>query len=433
MTAGQPSLRQYRAVKGRIIVTDLFGATTTWLESGSLLQADVTSNLNLPSQIAAQVRSGDPAVNRIFPDDGDPLVAQSNRLVYVFLNEDPFATATEERWVCRASGILMSPQDQADADIGTTHFTAFDPWQFFMGLPCFADTLGNEISPDGLLFSSATSTGNVIAYKLIQNTFESLLALGLAGPGFFADIPFAYGGTAFWNGTNETTPRLDFRVSQGTTLGQALQQLASAGNDVDGTSQCIDIVFEPIYDPVNRRGFTSQISVFNLAGSDAPKAQMAWGRFQRSAMTADRQHDGTPGAFVNVAQFAAYGGSFDPALTTIFDNPPSVAKYGAYWSQRAFPSQYIVQVTDALAVQALQLAKQGRRTFLVDVDPLRAAMPFRDYAIGDRIGVWSSRGQRVGASGLQRVQTIPLHIGADGICIVNQLLTSPDWPQNEGT
>jgi hypothetical protein len=428
--AGAPSLRQFRATTGRIIVTDLFGATTTWLERGALLSADVTSNLNLPSQIAAQVRSGDPAVNRIFPADSDPLIAQSNRLVYVFVNEAPFNVATEERWVCRASGILMSPQDQADSDIGTTHFTAWDPWQFFMGLPCFANTEGAAISQDGLLF--VATPGNEIAFTMIQNTFESLLALGFARPGFYADIPPGFGGTAFWAGTNETTPELDFRVAQGTTLGALLQQLASAGNNIEGTSQCIDIVFEPIYDPADRPGFTSQISIYNLAGSDAPKVQMAWSRFQRSATTADREHDGTPGAFANVAQFVAGSGNA-LGLAPILDNPASVAKYGGYWLQKFYPGQFLEQVVENLAVQALQLQKQGKRTFLVDVDPLRAGMPFRDYAIGDRIGIWSPDDQRVAASGLQRVQTVPLHIGPDGVCTVSQLLTSPDWPQNEGT
>src|ERR1019366_2785246 len=115
--------------------------------------------------------------------------------------------------------------------------------------------------------------GNVIAYQLIENTYKSLLHLGLcptgatgppiAGPGFYADIPNAYGGSGFWAGTDSPTPTLDFIVQQGTSLGQAVQNVASAGNDVQGTSQCIDILFEPIYDPENRPGFTSQISVYN--------------------------------------------------------------------------------------------------------------------------------------------------------------------------
>ncbi len=432
-----PSLRQYRAVRGRVIVTDLFGATTTWLERGSLLQADVTANLNLPSQIACQTRAGDPAVYSIFPTDGDPLVAQSNRLVYVFLNEDPYAVSAEDRWVCRASGILMSPQDQADADIGTTHFTAYDPWQFFMGLPCFADTIGNPIPQKGLLFPHVH--GDEIAFTMIQNTIESMLALGWAGPGFFADIPNAFGGTTFYSGYNTGaythTPYLDFNVQQGTSLGQLLQQLASAGSDIPGTSQCIDIVFEPIYDPANRPGYTSQISIYDLAGSERPKAQMAWGRFQRSAMTADRQHDGTPGAFVNLAQFVAGqgGDSSDILLYPYQESFASIFKYGPYALQKFFPAQFDSTVVENLAVQALQLQKQGKRTFLVDVDPLRAAMPFRDYNIGDRIGVWTSHALRAPASGDQRVQTIPLSIGPDGVCVVSQLLTSPDWPQDEGS
>lgn len=428
-------MRRPAGVPARVVVTDLNGVVTTWLSGKSLLGATVTSNLDLPSQITVDVRSGDKSVNTIFPADGDPLVAQSNRLAYVFLNEAPTAEMVDTRWVCRAAGILMSPDDQADADISTTHFTAYDPWQFFMGLPCFADELGTLIPQIGLTFPA--SAGNDIAYTLIQNTYASLLALGLAGPGFFADIPPAYGGTSFWSGTNEVTPTLDFVVQQGTSLGQALQNLASTGNDVQGTSQCIDIVFEPIYDPGSgisprRPGYTSQISIFNLAGIERPGAPMGWGRFNRSAMTADRQHDGTPGAFVNVAQFVAGQGG-DLALVTPLDAAASVAKYGSYWLQKFFPGQPFASVVNNLAVQALTLQKQGKRTFLVDPDPLRAGMPFRDYAIGDRIPVYSTKAQRVPEAGLERVQTIPLVIGADGVTSVSKLLVSPDWPGDTNT
>lgn len=414
-----------------MVVTNLGGKTTTWLDRKHLLTGTITSNLNLPSQITGAVRSSDISVNTIFPDDGDPLVAQSNRLVYVFLREAPVGGSP---WVCRAAGTIMSPQDQTDTDASTTHFTAFDQWQYFMGLPCFEDTAGTPIQQRGFQFSFP---GNVIAYTLIQNTIQSLLTLGLAGPVAFADIPPAYGGTVHWSGTNETTPTLDFIVQQGTSLGQALQNLASAGNDVQGTSQCLDIVFEPIYDPGSdiaptRPGFTSQVSVFNLAGVERPAAPMAWGRFTRTAATADRQNDGTPGSFVNVAQFVAGQGG-ELALVTPVEAAADVEKYGSYWLQKFFPGQPLATVVNNLAIQALTLQKQGKRTFSLDPDPLRAGMPFRDYAIGDRLPVFSPRGQRVGESGMHRVETIPVLINPDGVTNVAALLTSPDWPGDTAT
>ena len=432
-------MRRPAGVPARVVVTDLYGVVTTWLSGKSLLNATATVNLDLPSQITVDVRSGDISVNTIFPTDGNPLVAQSNRLAYIFLNEAPTAVSVDDRWPCRASGILMSPDDQGDADISTTHFTAYDPWQYFMGLPCFADEVGTPIPQIGLTFSAA---GNVIAFQLIENTYKSLLYLGLcptgatgppiAGPGFYADIPNAYGGSGFWAGTDATTPTLDFIVQQGTSLGQALQNLASAGNDVQGTSQCIDIIFEAIYDPMNRPGFVSQVSVYNLAGAERPGAPMGWGRFNRSAMGAERQHDGTPTAFVNVAQYVAGQGG-DLALVTPVTIPAVIAKYGSSWDQKFFPGQPFATVTNNLAIQTLNLQGQGKRTFLVDPDPLRAGMPFRDYGIGDRIPIWTTSKQRVPEEGYERVQTIPLVINSDGVAYVSKLLVSPDWPGDQLT
>ena len=379
--------------------------------------------------MTVDARSAESAVNTIYPPDGDPLLAQSNRLAYLFLNENPTCDMVDTRWVCRASGIAMSPSDTGDADTSTTHVTFYDPWQYMMGLPCFADQEGTPIPQIGLTFASVK--GNVIAYTLLQNTLLSLAALDIQ-LGFYADIPNAYSGTTYWDGTNEDTPELDFVVQQGTSLGQALQNLASTGNDVEGTAQCIDIIFEPIWDPVNRPGFTSQISVYNLAGVVQPTAPMAWGRFTYTAVTAERDHDGTPGSFVNVAQFVpGQGGALDHV-------PPvqlaaSVMKYNSSWLQQFFPSQPFVTVTNNLAIQILQLQGQGKRTFAVDPDPLRAALPFRDYNIGDRIPVFSTDSQRLAASGYQRVQTIPFQVNADGVTMVSKLLTSPDWPEATGT
>src|SRR5579859_1056101 len=115
-------MRLPAGVPARILVTDLFSRTTTWLAK-TMLQGGVNANLNQPWQITADVRSGDPAVNTIFPTDGDPLIAQNNRLGFVFLRENPGPSGSVPNppWICRASGILMGLQDQTDADISTSH------------------------------------------------------------------------------------------------------------------------------------------------------------------------------------------------------------------------------------------------------------------------------------------------------------------------
>ena len=109
-------------VPARVVVTDLYGQITTQLARANILNATWTANLDQPSSGTIDVRSNDPSVNTVFAKDGDPLIAQSNRLAYLFLNEKPpmVGTVPQAPWVCRGSGILMSPQDQTDSDVSTT-------------------------------------------------------------------------------------------------------------------------------------------------------------------------------------------------------------------------------------------------------------------------------------------------------------------------
>lgn len=438
-----PSLRQARVTQARVIITDLAGVVTTWLERNHLGIA-VNANLNQAWQITGAVRAGDPAVNRIYETggtipagDGFPLLAQSNRLVYVLLREAPSGSSAHP-WVCEASGIIMSPEDEGDADIGTTHFTAYDPWQYLRGIPCFNDDVGGRIPPLGRLFTAGAFPDGAaqIAAQLLSDSISSLAALGYgpsAGP--FIDLPATdvgggggpYAGSGFYNGGGvNPTPPLTFTVQQGSMLGDVFDQLVAAGSDASGTSSGCDIVMEPIYDPTHRRGYVSQLAIYPLAGVERPASPMGWARFTRSATTADRQHDGTPGSFVNIALFGAGQGGAD-GLGSIQANMLSVTAFYSYWAQAFYPGQPIVGAVENLAMQTLNLHKQGKRTYAVDPDPLRAGSPFVDYAPGDRVNVLAPNALRVGNAGYHRVQTIPLQINPDGFVRVAKLLTSPDW------
>ena len=393
-------------------------------------------------------------MNTIFAKDGDPLIAESNRLIYMFLNENPppVGMVPQAPWVCRAAGILMSPEDQTDSDISTTHFAFYDPWQWLMGIPVFADDTGTNIPQQGLIIANTDFPGGgaQIAATMLSNSIKSLIALGYAplpGVGGLAtmiDMPefdSLGGGPYISSGHYDTsgmyagsgifaTPPLDWNIQQGTSIGQLFSNLCSAGNDVGGTAECIDIVIQPIWDPVNRPGYTSQLSIYNLAGAVQNGCVMGWGRMNRTVTTADRQHDGTPTSFINIAQFFAGPGG-EAGIATTQANLTSVLKYYPYWSQQFFPGQPNVNAATALAVQTIQLQSSGKRTFVTNPDPLRAAMPFADYDIGDRIQIYSTNAQRVGASGYQRVESIPIQVNSDGVTAVVGLLTSPDWPQGD--
>lgn len=418
----------------RFLVADLYGETTAFLDK-LVLDASLAVNLNQPFQGSVSFRPNDPRVNRIF-HDGYPLVAQSNRVVYVFFDENP-----PGGFECRLAGVFMQPEDQADADVPTSHFSFFDPWMFLNGTPVFFNDAGTSPGPDGAPFWA--THGNEIVCTLLARAIAGQPPSnpGQGGNGYFIDAGDGsrsgegpqyqdWGGTAFYTGTLEQTPVIDYNAQQGGTVGQAWTELLAAGSGpgLPGfgftVNDGIDIVLTAIYDPVNRPGYTHELSIYNSAGSERPSSPMAWGGFNRTAATADRQHDATPGNFVNVAQgFAGQGG---PGNTPIV-NAGSVNDFLTYYQQKFFPSQPNAIAVQAMMQQIVTLTKQGKRTFTVNPDPLRAVQPFVGYTIGDRIPILTPDTLRVASTGFQRVQGIPLSVGSDGVTRVNALLTSPDW------
>jgi hypothetical protein len=346
--------------------------------------------------------------------------------------------------------MIMSPEDQADQDVPTTHFTFYDAWQFLFGTPCFLDGVGTLPGPDGIQFFAGSwpdgwPHGSMIVCQLLANAIfgSEPTVPGTGGNGYFIDAGNGsrigegvqyqdYGGTIHYAGTIDPTPAIDFNAQQGMSIGDAWNQLLAAGTESAGsgfTDQGIDIVLTPIYDPVNRPGYTHELSVYNLAGVERPGSPMAWGMFTRTAQTADRVHDATPGNFVDVANY--YAGQGGPGVGEV-QNASNVDRYLRYWSTKFFPQQPDAQSVLAMARQAVQLQKQGKRTFTVNPDPLRAIGPFVGYNLGDRIPIYAPNKLRVTAAGLQRVQGIPLEINPDGVARVNALLTSPDW-RGDGT
>lgn len=405
-------------IPSRFVITDLSTVTTTWLDQ-IVLSGAVANNLNQPAVIDVSIRPNTRQANGIFPGDGFPRVAQSNRLIYHFMLERKTPV-----WKIRSAGIIMSPQDQADADVPTSHLVAYDPWQYAFGRPAYINTTGDLPGPNGFLY--AATEGGVIVATLLKNAIES------EGIGMFIDAGPTYGGTVHWSGVIETTPVIDYTLQQGSSVGDNWNELLTAGQDPDGGPDGVDIVLTPIYDPTNRPGYTHELSVYNLAGTFLPGAPMGWGTFNRASSTADRQHDGTPGAFINTAAYAAGQGT-PLDIGSIVTNPVSIAAFGPYWAQQWFPNQISAVAVQAMAEQALSLQKQGKRTFTLDPDPVRASPPFQSYNLGDRIPVLTSNQLRVASTGEQRIQGIPLTIDTNGFTRVDQLLTTPDWRGDSGS
>lgn len=395
------------------------GVTTTWANN-LVTNRTITLTLNAPTQITGSVWPNFREVNAIF-GDGDPLVAQSNRLVYAFRREAPGNVGTEQQppWVVRAAGILMNPEDQADTDVPLTNFVAFDAWQHLFGRPVYLNN-GKFPDPSGTpsFAGLGAETGDQIALQLIKN----LVTYDLSGPlgdGFcFIDAGPDYGGTAFYGGTIETTPPFVYSLQQSQMVGDVWNDLVSSGT--------MDIVLTPIYDPINRPGYTHEVSIFNLAGTEQPNAIFGWSTLNNNLNNIDRMHDGTPQSFINIVNFYAGQGGWPVGIQR---NIPSVAKYLPAWDASSYPEQTITNgdAVEILALQALRLAKQGRRTVTLAATPERSPIPLRDYMPGDRVPLYTSDALRVASQGYQRVETIPIVISDDGIEQLTQLLVSPDW------
>jgi hypothetical protein len=407
--------RFFRGYEWRYVFTDLAGTITTYAE-GIVRDRSVVLSLGEAEVISGRVNSDDPRVNTIFTD-GYPNVAPSKRIVYAFRRE-----GDTPPWNPRGAGILMQPEDQAADSAPVSTFVAYGPRRLLSARPVTA-TDGSSYSlpgPDGYTFLDISThtwmTGDQIALTVLKNTILS--------DGFcFIDAGVAWGGTAFWAGTIETTDPIAVNAQAGTSVADIWDQLEQAGN--------CDLVLTPIYDPVNRPGYTHELSIYRLAGQEQPAAIFAWDRLNRSVTSIDRMHDATPGSFFNRAVgYAGQGGAPVPAVGTL-DNAASIAAFGVYWSQQFATNMQLNDPTGAAVLafmeQQMRLVKQGKRTVTMTPIPDRSPIPLIAYGVGDRVKVYASRRLRVTADGYQRVQTIPFQIDDNGIEHVPGLLCSPDW------
>lgn len=386
------------------------GITTTWAD-GLLTNRQIQFTLDQSSVITAAVWPDDRRVNAIF-QDGDPLVAQGNRVIYAFRRE-----GSPTPWVCRAAGILMSPEDQADTDIPLSHLVAPDAWGYLQARPVYyVPNGGGALQLIPQTGSIVLQTGDSIVTDVLRNS--------IAQEGFaYVDAGPDNGGTEFYAGTIETTAVVNYEYQQGQMVGDVWTDMCNAGN--------LDIVLTAIYDPINRPGYTHELNVYALAGSDKPSAVFAWDKLNRSAVGVDRNRDGSAGNFINKIQYYIGQAGFPVPSDGPLTNDESVDKYLPWWSNQFQPQQASTDPTGSAALaqaqQQLTLRKQGLRTMTIVPSPERSAIPLVEYAVGDRVPIYTTKNLRVMSDGMQRVQGMEITITDDGIEQVSSLLCSPDW------
>lgn len=371
------SERFYESPPWRFAVTTLDTETLTFLDKLAS-NREVVRSLNTPLVITGRVPSANPEVN-ILSDDGLPFLAEGARLLYALRNESMVG------FNCRAAGIILEVRDRGNPSSAETTFVAHDSWQLAYRRPV-VDSNGDLPTEAGLRYNAP---GSDILVELLENSIATHGTLHL-------DI----GTTSQWAGTIETTEVLEIVFQQGMSLGEAMDQLVETGT--------MDILLDPVYDPLNRPGIIGDLSVFVQAGSNQYGAIFAWDKPSRSLVTLDRETDGNERA--NRVQY--YAGQGGPAVPLQSDTA-AVAEFGEYWSQQFFPGIDEAAAVEAIAASQLRLRSRGLVSYLMSPAPERSPVPFVEYDIGDYVAIYGSDQMREETATMKRVHTIPLAIGND--------------------
>lgn len=394
----------------------------------------MTPKLNEPLEMTGTVPSDNSEINRLHTD-GYPFLAEGVRLLYGFRRESD----TSPYYTIRAAGLLLQTTDAAASDDARTRFTAWDAWQYLFYQPVYVtEGEGVFLVPrQGYTYPYGMTADEIILDMFNQGFYNRYW------PNYPADPdpcgPYYYFTTfgTFQQCRIPGTPTGGgWRVEPGITMGQAIQDLCTAG-------YC-DVVFEPYYDPVNAPGFLNIMHVYaqdpsdNASGAGSYKygARFTWDYPGRSLVGADNLYDGTQRA--NRVQFSrGQAGS----LVNEQADATSLGIYGEYWAMQYFPEKgYDKTTVEDVAAFQLYLRKMYKQTLTVHPAPERAPRPFVDYNIGDRVPVGVTDNMRqplppfwppsTGDDTLvwQRVYGIPIDIDDNGTETVRELLVGPVGP-----
>lgn len=407
------AVRFYQSPPWRFVILDLPTFETLSFLDHIATDRSATFILDQPAVAAMKVPSDEPEVNIPWPvEDDEPFLAEGTRALLGFRREGTLGAP----WRIRYAGRIEQLEDVAEADNAFTHITAYDPLRYLFSRPV-RNGADFDYTLPGINGSSYTATRiDVIIGEIIHNTIVADGPVGIdAGP--------LYGGTAFWGGTIEALDQIDINFSQGTTVGEAIQQLTQ-------TDQA-DILLTPIYDPIHRPGYLVELSIFVQAGAVQDNAIFAWDKPSRSLNGISRLIDGTTRA-TSVKMFAGQGGTATGGQTIpVQTDAAAEAKYGSYWYQQFWPGQNVAGAVLLLAQTALSLRKNGKKTVAISPAPQRSPIPFEEYYLGDRVPVYASRRFREpipegGVEGIeyQRIYGMPILIADDETETILEMLTT---------
>ncbi|MDF2751656.1 MAG: hypothetical protein K0S82_38 [Gaiellaceae bacterium] len=408
--------RFYKPPNWRFVVTDLDSIAVTFLDRIAANRV-IEYDLNTPTSIAGVVPSTTPEVN-IAHTDGDPFLAEGNRLLYAFRREGPVG----QPWVIRAAGTILDVDDRGAELFSSTTFGALDPWGYLYSRQC-VDNQGELPGELGLQFF-ATEVGE-IALQLLKNTIAAAGSVRL-------DAGTAWGGTLSYDGFIATTPAIDYNVQRGKTVGEVWEDLCATG--------LLDLEIVPIYDIDERPGYLGELNVYSQPpdtgqprGVARPTAIFAWDKPPRTLAGIGRQIRGNERA--NWIQFYTRYGQLAAGL---LEDTASITKYGQQEYVQFFPDQIEKDRVESWASSQLAIRKRGLRSVSPLPSQQQPPLLWDEFFVGDLVPVYASNRIREGIPDFdqpdvyQRVYGITISLeNADALEVISDIRVSQDGALSE--
>lgn len=430
--------RVYADFPWRVFITTRISQVITDLDSRGT-DRQFLYVLNGPAYHTGQAAADDFEINRPYPNSDDPaLLTNNRRLLYAVRRE---LGATPNPYVCRFGGIVMTLEDQG-ADAPTTRYTAYDPWQYMLSRPARYPLTGDLLGENGYTYPKGQRASDIALDMLTTSEAQD------------GETHIDYSDL----GLVEDTAQLDapFVIEQSQSVGEVWQALCDTGT--------IDILLDPIYDPIDRPGKVCELRIQPFAGEVRNNCVMGWDTGSHSVVELTRTID----RMANKVRFLS--GAAATAVTA--SDATSIAANGIYWAQQSIGGSTHQAEADVLALAAMYMRRNGERAItLTPISDRLDYTPLRDYALGDYLPIWASRNLReplgldygaapsggpstlgvsisgaavVGseltasisggespegareASGYQRVYGIPITVDDNGVERVEGLITSQD-------
>lgn len=406
--------RFFRPPPWRFVVTDLSTTTLTFLD-GLCWDATLEIDLHAPMKLSGRVPSANPEINILHTDD-HPFLSEGDRLLYAFRRDERFTAP----WTIVAAGPILDVRDSGLPGAAMSEFTMLDPWALMYRMPV-VDENGDLPGELGLKFLDGQGPGGAnwqwgtIALTILKWAEDHYGSTRIdAGDGSRIGEGVTYqdwSGTAFYEQFLAETDETEYEIQRGKTVGQVWDDLVA--------SDKLDITLFPIYDPANRPGYTSEISILAqpaVVGQPHNKeradAIFTWDLTLGTLSALERRIHGQQRA--NQITFYTRHGVVD----SFKEDVASILRYGTYGYEQAFPDMTLD--TDQIARWAegqLKMRAYGIREVIPIPSPQQPPLYWLEYQVGDFVPVYASERFReripddsLGSGALHRVYGVTFEI-----------------------